>query len=118
MRLILGQNFLLNDSPDAVFLFSERHLKRALFLNDKMCLAYNNLGILHAEQERWDDAIDDFDAAISRCPAFVEAFFRLGAVLERQGLFKEASDKFEKCQKLGGDSLYGRRCKRKLQVNR
>ncbi len=97
---------------------AERHLKRALFLNDKLCLAYNNLGILDVELDRLDDAVDAFDAAIVRCPQFTEAFFRLGNVLERQGFEKEAAKKFEKCRKLGKDSVYGRRCKRKLQVRR
>jgi type IV pilus assembly protein PilF len=97
---------------------AERHLKRALFLNDKLCLAYNNLGILDVELDRLDDAAEAFDAAIARCPEFTEAFFRLGSVLERQGYPKEASAKFEKCRKLGKDSPYGRRCKRKLQVMR
>jgi type IV pilus assembly protein PilF len=97
---------------------AERHLKRALFLNDKLCLAYSNLGIVHEELGRLDDALDDFEAAIDRCPTFAEAYFRLGNVLEKQGFYKDAASKFEKCQKLGKDGVYGRRCKRKLQVRK
>lgn len=95
---------------------AESHFKRALFLNDKMCLAYNSLGIVHMEQEREEDALDDFEAAISRCPQFVEPHFRAGGVLERRSRFPEAAARFKKCQKLGGDSMYGRLCKRKMQA--
>lgn len=97
---------------------AERHLKRALFLNNKLCLAYNNLGILYDELDRLDDALDAFDAALASCPQFTEVLFRLGTVLEKQGRAKEASVKFEKCRKLGKESHFGRRCKRKLQVLR
>ncbi len=97
---------------------AERHLKRALFLNDKLCLAYNNLGILDEELGRTEDAHDAYEAAIARCPDFTEAYFRMGNILERKGLAKEAASHFEKCRKLGQDSTYGRLCKRKLQVQR
>ena len=95
---------------------AEQHIQRALFLNDKMCLAYNNLGMVHVAQERWLDAIDDFDAAIKRCPNYVEAYFRCGSVLEQRGKYESAGKRYAKCKKLGGESLFGRRCKRKLQV--
>ncbi len=95
---------------------AETHLKRALFLNDKMCLAYNNLGVVQVEQESYDDALDNFEAAIKRCPQFVEPYFRAGTVLERNSDFKDAQKKFKKCSKMGGDSVFGRRCRRKLQA--
>jgi tetratricopeptide (TPR) repeat protein len=97
---------------------AERHYRRAILLNDKMCLAYNNLGILRFATERFEEAEDAFSAAIKRCPEFVEAHFRSGTVLERLGRYPEASKVFKKCEKLGGESLYGRRCKQKLQVMR
>jgi tetratricopeptide (TPR) repeat protein len=97
---------------------AERHLKRALFLNDQMCLAYNNLGIVLAAQDRDEEALDYFEAAIKRCGDYVEAYFRLGGALERMGRLEQAGQEFARCQKIGGDSFYGRRCKRKLQVMR
>ena len=98
------------------FAESETHLKRALFLNDKMCLAYNNLGVVQTEQESLDDALDNFEASIKRCPQFVEPYFRAGTVLERTSRFHDAQKKFKKCSKMGGDSVFGRRCRRKLQA--
>ena len=97
---------------------AEIHLKRALFLNDKLCLAYNNLGVLHLSQKRWQDARDDLEAAVTRCPNYIEAHFRLGSLLEQQGVQKDADKHFEKCRKIGGESIFGRRCKQKLQVQR
>jgi len=97
---------------------AERHLKRALFLNDGMCLAYNNLGVVLVAQERDEESMDYFEAAVKRCPDYAEAYFRLGGAMERLGRPDRASQEFTRCQKLGGDSFYGRRCKRKLQVMR
>lgn len=105
--------FNLKDYSEA-----ERHYRRAILLNDKMCLAYNNLGILRFTKERFEEAEDAFSAAIKRCPEFVEAHFRSGTVLERLGRYQEASKLFKKCEKLGGESLYGRRCKQKLQATK
>ena len=97
---------------------AERHYRRAIQLNDKMCLAYNNLGILRFAREHFEEADEAFGAAIKRCPHFVEAHFRSGATLERLGRYNAAAKLFKKCEKLGGESLYGRRCKQKLQVMR
>jgi len=106
-------NFKLGKLAEA-----EKHLIRALMLNDKMCLAYNNLGIVHLAQGREDEAREDFDAAVARCPSYAEAHFRAGALSEKSGRYDEATKLFEKCAKAGGDSGFGRRCKRKLQVLR
>jgi len=95
---------------------AETHLKRALFLNDQMCLAFNNLGMVQVEQDRTEDALDSFDAAIRRCPAYPEPYFHAGAVLERAERFGEAVSKYQKCTKVGGESVFGRRCNKKLQA--
>lgn len=100
------------------YLEAEKHLIRAVLLNDDMCLAYKNLGMVHIAQNREDEAKEDFEAALKRCPQYVEAYFRAGVLAEKNGRYDEAAKLFEKCAKLGGESGFGRRCNRKLQVIR
>jgi Tfp pilus assembly protein PilF len=97
---------------------AETHLKRAVFLNDNLCLGFNNLGMLHLEQGRAEDALDAFDAAIKRCPGYPEPYFHAGALLEESARVKEAAGRYEKCVKIGGESVFARRCQRKLQALR
>lgn len=95
---------------------AEQHLRRALFLNGEMCLAYNNIALVHIEQNRLEDAELELEAAIEKCPDYVEPLFHLGALLETTGHIPEAVKRFNKCVKLGKDSLFGRRCQKKVQA--
>ncbi len=95
---------------------AEQHLKRALFVNNKFCLAYSNLGVVHKKLGRTEDALLDFNEAIKRCPDFVEPYYRVGIILQGKGEFKEAEKRFKQCERMGGENFYGRRCSRKLQA--
>lgn len=97
---------------------AEEHLKRALFLNKEMCLAYNNIGLVYVEMRRNDDAQDAFDAAITRCPEYVDPYFHSASLFEASGNIQESAKRYQKCGKIGGEGLYGRRCKKKLQSMR
>ncbi len=93
---------------------AEQHLKRALFLNNGMCLAYNNIGLVYVDMKRWDDALDAFEASITRCPDYVDPFFHSAAAYESLGNIGEATKRYTKCEKLGGEGFFGKRCKKKL----
>jgi Tfp pilus assembly protein PilF len=97
---------------------AELHFRRALFLNGEMCLAYNNIAIVHEEMGRMEDAIEEYLAAIKRCPEYVEPYFRVGVLLERRGRGEEAARHWRKCAKIGGEGMYARRCARRLEVLR
>jgi len=52
----------------------------------------NNLGILLAEQQKPDEAIEQFEKAIELDPKYAWAYFNKAMVLREQGLFREAGE--------------------------
>jgi tetratricopeptide (TPR) repeat protein len=94
---------------------AERYTKLALFLNAKMCLAYNTLGLVYEKQRKAEDAIDTLREANRLCPDYQDPFFHLGTLLEKSQRFDEARVVYDKCRKLAPESQMGRRCGRKIQ---
>ena len=94
---------------------AEKHLKMAIFLNPKMCLAYNNIAMVHEARRRTEDAIEAYDAAIKHCPDYQEPMFHLGILYQKLTRHDEARKVLRKCLNLDPDAQYGRRCKRRLR---
>ncbi|MBM4372923.1 MAG: tetratricopeptide repeat protein [Deltaproteobacteria bacterium] len=94
---------------------AEKYLKMAVFLNPKMCLAYNNLAMVHEARRQPEDALQAFREAAKLCPDYQEPWFRQGVLLQNLSRADEARTALEKCVKLGEDSHMGRRCKGRLQ---
>ncbi len=94
---------------------AEKYIKMAIFLNPKMCLAYNNIAMVHEACRRTEDAIDAYGAALKYCPDYQEPMFRLGVLYQKLTRHDEARKVLEKCMKLAPDAQYGRRCKQRLQ---
>ena len=86
------------------------HYRLALFLNPKLCLAYNNVGLLYEATGDSEMAIDSFQRATKECPDYVEPLFHLGRVLSDAGRHSQASEAFARCYELNPDSPMGRRC--------
>jgi Tfp pilus assembly protein PilF len=94
---------------------AERYTKMALFLNTKMCLAYNTLALIYDKQRKPEDAIDTLREANRLCPEYQDPFFHLGTLLEKSQRFDEAKAIYDKCKRLAPESQMGRRCGRKVQ---
>ncbi|HEX9928495.1 MAG TPA: tetratricopeptide repeat protein [Pyrinomonadaceae bacterium] len=58
--------------------------------------AYYNLGILHNNEGRIKEAIDNFRKAIELKPNYANAYNNLGNLLKDQGRIKEAEDSYHK----------------------
>ncbi len=93
---------------------ARQHLSRAVFLNPKFCLGFDELGIVLFKQGRLNDATLSLDQAIKKCPKYAEPYLYKGLILERQGDITGARKAYGTCAKLGGDSLTGRRCNARL----
>lgn len=93
---------------------AKKHLHRAVFLNPKFCLGFDELGIVLFKQGRINDAKMSLKQAIKKCPKFPEPYLYMGLLMEKQGDFKKAHENYEKCAALGRDSTIGRRCNARL----
>lgn len=97
------------------YALAEKYLKVALLLNPKMCLAYNNIAMVHEARRQTEDAIAAYLEAGKLCPTYQEPLFHLGVLYQQMSRHADAQETLKKCINLGPDAQYGRRCKRRLQ---
>jgi tetratricopeptide (TPR) repeat protein len=74
-------------------------------------LVYLNLGILYADQEKQQQALESLRAAVGINPKYYKAHFQLASVLERAGRFDEAAREYEVAEpgfRNNGDYFYRR----------
>ena len=90
----------------------------AVFLNPKMCLASNNLGLMYAERATYDKALQSLHDAIDSCPSYAEPHLHLGRLLAEGGEPAAASDHFRQCLQLSPRSHIGERCRQYAEVIR
>jgi type IV pilus assembly protein PilF len=90
----------------------------ALFLNPKMCLASNNLGMMYADRAVFDKAQLSLQDAIEHCPDYAEPHLHLGKMLAERGDTRTAKTHFQACLKLASRSPIGERCRQYTDVMR
>ena len=78
-------------------------------------IAYNQRGNTLSEQGRYDEAINNYQQAITLHPGFVQAYNNMGSALAGQGRFEEAIVHFE--QAINFDSNY-RAAQKNLELAR
>jgi len=93
---------------------AKQHLQRAVFLNHRFCLGFDELGIVLFKQNRLNDAMMSLKQVIKKCPKFPEPYLYKGLILEKQGNYQAARKAYKKCAKRGGDSQIGQRCNARL----
>ena len=69
-------------------------LRQAVSLDPAAAYSYNALGIAYMEQQRWNEAIENFRAASARAEMWVYPRYNLARVYASQNRFREAEDEF------------------------
>lgn len=94
------------------FKTAEKHFRKALNLNPRLCTAYNNLGMSLLEQRKYEQAEKYLKKCLRRaaCQTYAEPHLHLGLVYLNTRKAKQASSEFKTCVKLAGDSPLGERC--------
>jgi tetratricopeptide (TPR) repeat protein len=57
---------------------------------DNQAIALNNRGNCYAEQEKWEEALADYNQALTLAPGFFEAYFNRAGLYYQTGRLKEA----------------------------
>ncbi len=65
-------------------------LDSAIFFNNQKLKYFALRGDLHVKKEKWDKAIDDFNAILKIDPTHEPTKLQIGASLQQKGQFKEA----------------------------
>lgn len=84
----------------------EALLKRAVQLDPRLAKGFFELGVLQAEQQRYDDAIENLRRATALQPTLSQAHYRLALVYQRTGRKDLAAKELETFRQLtasGGD---------------
>jgi tetratricopeptide (TPR) repeat protein len=69
---------------------------KAIHLNPKLALAYDNRGLAYANRGQWDQAISDFNQVIEIASNFSEAYVRRGFIWEMKGNLNRAVADYNK----------------------
>jgi type IV pilus assembly protein PilF len=93
-----------------------QHIKAALVHNPKFCQGWRNVGIISAEQNRFDKARDAFEQYAKDCPEQCDAYFRLAKARLSLGDQAGARTSLESCSKTGEASDCGAECRRLLEM--
>lgn len=79
---------------------AEPLLERLVKRSPSNAMAHRDLGIVYAEQDRKQDALAEFQAAIRLAPKDANAHWRLGRLYRSMGKAAEAKAEFDKTQNL------------------
>ena len=83
---------------------SERLWRHALSIDGQSSFAHNNLGNALADQERLEEAIDQFQKAIQLNPNDADAAYNLGNAWARQGSFEAAVKQLQQALQMDPDN--------------
>jgi tetratricopeptide (TPR) repeat protein len=76
---------------------------RAVALNPRWFVAYNERAVVHLRSGRLDAAIADYDAALRLAPNAAYSHFGRGIALQRKGEIKRAEQSFAEARLLDAD---------------
>ena len=71
-------------------------LSKAIHLNPKFAVAYDNRGLAYANSGQWDRALSDFNQVLELDPNFSEVYVRRGFVWEMKGNLNQAVTDYNK----------------------
>jgi type IV pilus assembly protein PilF len=93
--------------------------KKSLEANNRFCPAYNYMGQTHFQQQKYQDAIDDFETALKLCNGnYDEAHYWSALSYYKAGQREKAQARLEEVIKLYPDSEYAPKAKSMLKIMR
>lgn len=98
LRYLLADTLLKIPTSDAAQI--EKHLKRAVEIDDNLSSAHLTLGRLYVRQERWTEAANSLERAAQLQPKQAETFYQLGRVYARLKRREESRVALEKFKRL------------------
>jgi len=87
-------------------------VKNALAQNDKYCIGYQYLGLMHQARKEFDQAVERLRKLVEICPQYAEGHLNLGKVLLLAGDAPGGCKVLETCLQFGSMSPVGQDCDR------
>ena len=97
---------------------AERELQQAVMLTPGFIAAHYNLGIVHKNQRRYEEARENFRRVLELDPNQTNARLQIGEIYERQGFFDDAESVYREAREHDGANSDVRNALEDLARNR
>ncbi|RJS86412.1 tetratricopeptide repeat protein [Methanophagales archaeon] len=99
---------------EAKFKEAKRWLNKVFSIDPDYPKALYNLGVIHSEREKWEEAVEAYERAIEHYPSsakneIADAYQNLGCALWETGRKNEALDTWKTCLKYNPKQEYAKR---------
>jgi len=87
-------------------------VRNALALNERFCVGYEYLGLMHQSRKEYSEAIREFSELTEKCPRYITGWLNLGKAHLMQGDDANGCNALEKCRSISRMTDVGRECQR------
>ena len=87
-------------------------VRNALALNERYCVGYEYLGLMHQSRKEYQKAIREFKELTEKCPKYITGWLNLGKTHLMQGDDGKGCTALERCRSLSRMTDVGRQCER------
>jgi type IV pilus biogenesis/stability protein PilW len=84
--------------------------------NPRYCLGHRTLGRMQLDQNRTDLAVQSFEKYAQHCPLEADAWYQVGLAQLKAGDAAAATDAFDRCEQLAGETDLAAECKRSREL--
>jgi tetratricopeptide (TPR) repeat protein len=88
------------------------NIKAAVTLNPNFCLGFKNLGLIHEQMGKTEEACTQFGYYREKCPNEADAYMREGVCLAKQGQVDAAKERLGTCESKASQQGLKEECRR------
>jgi type IV pilus assembly protein PilF len=89
-----------------------KHVRNALAQNERYCVGYEYLGLMHQSRKQYSEAIREFSALTEKCPRYITGWLNLGKAYLMQGNGGSGCTALERCRSISRMTDVGQECQR------
>lgn len=87
-------------------------VRNALAQNERYCVGYEYLGLMHQSRKEYSEAIREFSELTKQCPRYITGWLNLGKTHLMQGDDGNGCTALERCRSISRMTDVGRECQR------
>jgi Tfp pilus assembly protein PilF len=89
-----------------------KRVRNALAQNERYCVGYEYLGLMHQSRKEYKEAIREFSELTEECPRYITGWLNLGKAHLMQGDEGNGCTALERCRSISRMTDVGRECQR------
>jgi len=89
-----------------------KRVRNALAQNERFCVGYEYLGLMHQSRKEYSEAIREFSELTEKCPRYITGWLNLGKAHLMQGDAANGCTALERCRTISRMTDIGRECQR------